>query len=365
MSVALTLCRGRSHDDYYFERPHLITAEPPPRPYVDVSRPEIARRIINKEVLRRAFLGLPLDYSGDNVHGEFGTVGDWAQCRPTVADWISRNAQAIHQICRVILRRTEMESPERAAVVEHDVCTQLLTSIDDVADHRKSAPHQALSERLAAFGVLPMFGLPTKTRYLFHRRPSKWPPEFGRIDRDLEIAISQFAPGAQTVKDDELHTAVGVVDFRPNAGEVVMYPDPLGQFDSVGICRQCQALVEAPVRTGGCPYCTAAPGADGYRVVDLSEPPGFSTWWVDPCRVHGGVRIHAAFPARKNRRWGSHLNDASKLPTSGADPLRFTGSTTTTATTSSSANSGARTSGSSTTPYRSLCGIFRRLNAHA
>ncbi|NJN08181.1 MAG: hypothetical protein HC815_09350 [Richelia sp. RM1_1_1] len=35
MSVALTLCRGRSHDDYYFERPRLITAEPPPKPYVD------------------------------------------------------------------------------------------------------------------------------------------------------------------------------------------------------------------------------------------------------------------------------------------------------------------------------------------
>ena len=291
MSVALTLCRGRSHDDYYFERPHLITAEPPPRPYVDVSRPEIARRIINKEVLRRAFLGIPLDYSGDNVHGEFGTVGDWAQCRPTVADWISRNAQAIHQICRAILRRTEMESPERAAAVEHDVRTKLLTLIDDVADRCKSAPHHALSERLAAFGVLPMFGLPTKTRYLFHQRPSRWPPEFGRIDRDLKIAISQFAPGAQSVKDDELHTAVGIVDFRPDAGEVVMYPEPLGQFDSVGICRQCQALVEAPVRTGGCPYCAAAPGADGYRVVDLSEPPGFSTWWSIHAEFRGGFEF--------------------------------------------------------------------------
>ena len=40
MSAALTLCRGRSHDDYYFERPRLITAEPPPTPYVDVRRPK-------------------------------------------------------------------------------------------------------------------------------------------------------------------------------------------------------------------------------------------------------------------------------------------------------------------------------------
>ena len=32
LSVALTLCRGRSHDDYYFQRPERINADPPPQP---------------------------------------------------------------------------------------------------------------------------------------------------------------------------------------------------------------------------------------------------------------------------------------------------------------------------------------------
>ena len=58
MAAVLTLCRGRSHDDYYFERPELITAEPPPTPYVDVSREEIAQRVISKEVLEAC---LPAD----------------------------------------------------------------------------------------------------------------------------------------------------------------------------------------------------------------------------------------------------------------------------------------------------------------
>lgn len=311
MSVALTLCRGRSHDDYYFERPQLITAEPPPRPYVDVSRPEIARRIIHKEVLRRAFFGIPLQYSGDNVHGEFGTVADWGQFRSTVAAWMSRNAQAIHEICGAVLRRTAMESPEMARDIEEAVRTDLIATIDDVTNHRNSAPHLALSERLAAFGILPMFGLPTRIRYLFHQRPSRWPPEYGTIDRALEIAISQFAPGAQTVKDDELHTAVGVVDYRPVAGRPEMHPDPLGRFDSVGICRQCQALVETPTPTAGCPYCTAAPGPDGYRIVDLSEPPGFSTWFAINSEFRGGfeftprslrARMGAGIPASTAHR---------------------------------------------------------------
>ena len=61
-------------------------------------------------------------------------------------------------------------------------------------------------------------GFPTRVRLLFHEFPKAnqggWPPERGVVDRDIDIAISQFAPGAQTVKDDELHTAVGIVDFR-------------------------------------------------------------------------------------------------------------------------------------------------------
>src|SRR5205823_6167375 len=139
-------------------------------------------------------------YSGDNVHGEFGAIGDWAQYRPTVAGWIAAHPQEIHEICGAVLRRTTMESPGSAMDIEETVRAGLIPAIDGVADHRNSAPHLALSERLAAFGILPMFGLPTRIRYLFHQRPPRWPPEYGTIDRPLEIAISQFAPGAQTVK---------------------------------------------------------------------------------------------------------------------------------------------------------------------
>jgi len=70
LSLALTLCRGRSHDDYYFQRPARITADPPPPPYVDTSRLQILRRVLAKEVLRRAFTGFGLcnGNAGDSMH---------------------------------------------------------------------------------------------------------------------------------------------------------------------------------------------------------------------------------------------------------------------------------------------------------
>jgi hypothetical protein len=282
MSAALTLCRGRSHDDYYFERPQLITADPPPRPYVDVTRPEIAQRVVAKEVLRRAFEPVLLPYSGDNVHGEFGTVQDWATThRAVVASWISSNAAAIDDVCRAVLRRTAMDDESGVRTMTDYIQFSMLARIDAVA--AQGPRFVALSERLASRGVLPMFGLPTGVRYLFHEPPSRrggWPPERGVIDRDIEIAISQFAPGAQTVKDDKLHTSVGVVEYWPIGGVPTQMSNPLGLANQVGICRQCQALVEQPATTGGCPYCSAARSDTGYRVVTFTEPPGFCTWFA-------------------------------------------------------------------------------------
>lgn len=293
MSAALTLCRGRSHDDYYFERPRLITAEPPPRPYVDVTREEIARRVVNKEVLRRAFEPLQLPYSGDNVHGEFGLVADWQGHRASVARWIDSNSPTVQEICRALLMRTALATPTNVAAMVNYINTSLLPIIDQHAQN--SLPHHALSERLASHGVLPMFGFPTRVRFLYHGGPPRadagWPPERGVVDRQLDIAISQFAPGAQTVKDDQLLTSVGVVDYYPSGGTVRTSPDPLANPVQVGFCRRCQALVENPAPAGGCPYCAAPRGKDDYRTVDLSEPPGFMTWWSAEAEYNGAFEF--------------------------------------------------------------------------
>lgn len=314
MSVALTLCRGRSHDDYYFERPRLITADPPPRPYVDVTREEIARRVVNKEVLRRAFQGLALPYTGDNVHGEFGTVGQWTAHRAVVQAWIAGHARDIQNICQAVLRRTAMDSPPGISAMVSHVLNSLVPTIDDKASDPESLPHLALSERLASLGVLPMFGFPTRVRLLYHEYPrvreGGWPPQRGIVDREIEIAISQFAPGAQTVKDDELHTAVGVVDFRPSGGTAVPEPDPLARTVSVGVCRLCQALVEPPSASGGCPFCSAARRDGGYRApVDLTEPPGFNTWWSIKAEFSGGFEFT---PRALRARLGAMLKNPTQ-----------------------------------------------------
>ena len=224
LAVALTLCRGRSHDDYYFQRPDRITSERPPQPYVDLRRRAIALRVLNKEVLRQAFvdLGLFVGDGGDNVHGEFGDAVNWNQppnaataatVEQLVAGWITANAPVIERTCDVLLVFAPQLQAERQAMLDF-VRQHLVNEVTQVANDARFT-QDSLSERLANAGLLPMFGFPTRVRILFHDDPNRareWPPE-NSVDRDLDIAISQFAPGAETVKDGVVHTAAGVAHY--------------------------------------------------------------------------------------------------------------------------------------------------------
>jgi DEAD/DEAH box helicase domain-containing protein len=61
-SVALTFCRGRSHDQYHFEPPAEITGGIPAAPFLAMDQEDIALRLMAKECLRRAFLAAGLGY---------------------------------------------------------------------------------------------------------------------------------------------------------------------------------------------------------------------------------------------------------------------------------------------------------------
>ncbi|MGD0905043.1 MAG: DEAD/DEAH box helicase, partial [Terracidiphilus sp.] len=287
LSIALTLCRGRSHDDYYFQRPERITAEPPPQPYVDLSRESILKRVLVKEVLRQAFAALQISSgSSESVHGEFGDAASWSQPPtgatggPSVADlvngWIRQNGAAIERVCDVLLTFAEPVLLNHKPSLLDWVQNGLVGEISAVAANNQLYAQDALSERLANGGLLPMFGFPTRARLLFHSDPTRshrWPPD-DAVDRDLDIAISQFAPGAETVKDGIVHTAVGVAHYRRRGNQILPEPNPLGDDTPIGTCSYCQAVSLNPAPgTTICPVCQQPT----FAIVPVTQPRGFRT----------------------------------------------------------------------------------------
>lgn len=286
LSIALTLCRGRSHDDYYFQRPERITAYPPPPPYVDLRRERIFRRVLVKEILRQAFNAIGfLNGASDSVHDEFGDASAWNQqafgfnigqsVANVVNEWIQQNGAIVEHICDVLLAFAEPELLSQRASLLIWVRQQLIGSITEIANSQLYT-QSALSERLANAGLLPMFGFPTRTRYLLHVDPTHsvdWPSE-DSIDRNLDIAISQFAPRSETVKDKIVHTAVGVAHYRKIGGRVREEPNPLGNDILIGTCRNCQAVgMNLTLGSIICPICLTP----NFNIIPIVQPRGFRT----------------------------------------------------------------------------------------
>ena len=297
VSIALTLCRGRSHDDYYFHRPLRITSDIPPQPYVDMRRDNIIKRVLAKEILRQAFysLGFFSRIGRESVHGEFGSVSEWnsvpsmnnqnTEQESTTADliqsWIHQNSNEVARICDVLLVYADAAlKKNRESLINYGM-NELIPKITATSTDQRYKQTD-LSERLANAGVLPMFGFPTRNRLLFHERPIRnypWPPD-DVVDRELDIAISQFGPGAETVKDGLVHTAIGVVDYRPEGHRVVEMSDPLGSAIKIGLCGKCQAVDGSQQPPASCVVCGATSNQDpGYRVINLAQPAGFRTWY--------------------------------------------------------------------------------------
>jgi len=138
--------------------------------------------------------------------------------------------------------------------------------------------HPDLSERLAEFGVLPMFGFPTQSRYLFARRPVNarpWPPQ-SAVQRDLRMAVSEFAPGNEIVIDKMVYRSIGLIDIYPSRGQLDYYRDPFGEIRVVGLCERCKNVQEDPGEA--CDNCGAA--GDDFRHVQLCKPAGFRAEWT-------------------------------------------------------------------------------------
>lgn len=258
-SYSLTLCRDRTHDDYYYNHPERITGDPPPSPYLDVGSESIVRRVASAEALRRAFLSIPPgqrpEHTPESTHGTFGRVEDWAgRHRAPVQSWLATSAE-VGAVVAALTAYTGTSGEDRGRL-EDWLRRSLVGEVDRVCAER-TYTHPELSQRLANAGVLPMFGFPTSVRALYFKRPESLSDSgLAQVaDRSLDIAVTAFAPGAEILKDKQIHTCVGFVawDFRRRPPAAA---DPLADSLRVLRCESCGAVqVVTSLDPAQCPVC--------------------------------------------------------------------------------------------------------------
>lgn len=275
LSFALTLCRDNTHDDYYFVRPDRMTGDIPPRPFLDLERPKIVRRVIVSEVLRRGFLRLGSkgpDPVGASIHGNFGKREDWLTFRGSIEHFLNSSSD-VDEVTQRLSAKTGLLDAQIQEIVRW-IQQNLLAEIDAAAiDESVGTSH--LSEALATRGILPMFGFPTKVRSIWDRAIKRQTQlkDAAISDRPLDMAISGYAPGAQIVRDGWVHTAVGFAAYAPQGIKAVSI-DPLGYEHQIKQCvnQFCRAyLLDSSQQH--CEVC----GSQGMKESVLFEPLGFRT----------------------------------------------------------------------------------------
>ncbi|WP_199619859.1 DEAD/DEAH box helicase [Paenibacillus alkalitolerans] len=289
LSVSLTLCRGRSHDDWYFDNLDKITGEPSPQPYIDLQSKKILSRVVNKEILFYAFKETGIsgeDIGGESVHGQFGNRNDWSSVKDRIQTYLSssdgmRRLDSIIQALSIKAKISEEDKTTLKMFITSGMFTDEISRIAN--DTRYSS--NALSENLAAAGLLPMFGFPTRVRLMHHGRKSSYTSvqnlDSETVDRDLEMAINDYAPGSEVVKDKVKHRAVGVAHYWIQGNRVMAESNPLGEVKSIALCKDCHMLFDKNP-PAECPSCRGILDAveSSYKSVRISEPLGFRSDWI-------------------------------------------------------------------------------------
>ena len=261
-SFVLTLCRSRSHDLHYFRHPEAITGDAPPPPFLVKRLPRIAERLVCKDQLIAAFRLLEQQHRdetggfwlGDlvkpvDIHGDFvpaailkneNLLKNWEQ-------WFHKALQSSD-----VQRKIEYTLDAIQRGNHNDFLPQSSKELwKEIIEHKEAVGGNTagLAAHLANYGLLPMYGLPTRERELVLGKGKSSTEPTENLSRDLEIAIYEYAPGNVLIHDKQDHRCIGLT---PRIG-----------FSFTGNRRkpELQTLSDYPwdrrFRLGQCPKCWA------------------------------------------------------------------------------------------------------------
>ena len=272
-SFVMTVCRSKSHDLHYFRHPNEITGDPPPPPFLTLSLEMIAQRLVRKVWFVEAFRRLRQEKSAAGVawpvdglrrpdnHGEFFSV---AWLKTNGSEWLPAIRRALDQSSNerdmFALACAAGDAAKQQAILAPLTIDGAINSIEKVlADPAMQG--KGLAEAFAEQGMFPMYGMPTRTRQLATRpvKDREGDVDFASMDRDLDVAIQEFAPGKYLIQDKRRYFTAGFAGqliARPGKpAEFESRPPDLGEHRTLVKCRVCEAWGSSVVDDTDCPGC--------------------------------------------------------------------------------------------------------------
>ena len=281
LAISLTFCKGQSHDEYYFRNNLLMVCEKTPNPKLDLEVDKILLRVILKNSIFSVYQAnekLGEAVKEQKVHGGItsGKFGSVSSFRSSFDEMLS----SFDEMRNELLLITKGVAPERKEKACQDILDRTRAQlVDDIFPQldtfaERYGSEYSISEILALEGFFPLFGMPVRNTMLIHDDPnrepneSKFPIERGIIDRSMDIAISEFSPESELIKDKKIYRCVGVAwpeaTISKSGKTWIKSSNPKNPKPQT-VCRNCNtiAFVEADI----CERC----GTAGERFLKLTS----------------------------------------------------------------------------------------------
>lgn len=306
VATVVTYAQNRNHDQYYYSDPPRIVSDPPRIPRLYLENAVIAQRHVRALVLQYFFLQWGPTSSPATVRGllsAWGSVGDFSRNNghQEMGQWIRQNRVALVKCCKEVV----------AENYYGELPTWVTSLADEVQQKLQNQPTSAdVLGALLEMGYLPRHAFPIDVVSLYTEAPPMGAAANYRergVQRDLGIALSEFAPGAEVIRNKRIYQVVGLYDpFRFGAPNYI----PDSRFVE---CRDCRAVTSTAL-TAPSPVSCEVCGSGNLLLLPHLRPPGFCSEWsgseAGGQRYKGGGRERAGTSTPAQLAVGEYAADS-------------------------------------------------------
>jgi ATP-dependent helicase YprA (DUF1998 family) len=284
IASVITYAHGTSHDSYFYDNPAKIITGDVEVPVVYVENQQVLRRHINAYLVQRFFhetvqagtktyqlfeaLGTVEQFLTDTFECSFSNLVTWLKdnqliLQDEIKSWVPKFSYGLNEDIEVEVSCTVDQSVDTFIQVLND--TLPINDFKQREDlerlRRESLENQleeSLLECLIGRAILPRYAFPTDVVAFWvskYRHPGA--PAYKREfeyqpQRDLQIALSEFAPGSSLTIDKYRYMSAGL--YSPYASDVGV---TLEKAESYTACADCGyvSLQEDAETLVDCPCC--------------------------------------------------------------------------------------------------------------
>lgn len=256
LSTIVTFCEDGPHDTLYFNNPVSMFRGDPRKPWIDIESKKLLQRHLNMVILQE-FLAKKCS-SLDKISAA-SFVDDYLKEFYTFADEYEVRDEDILMPPNVIfdfdIFRTELQNELKILKEKRDAHPELF----GVEEHLNANDAKSLLDALYEEGIVPTYSFPKNvvSTYIADTNGKL----IYEVDRGLDIAIGEYAPGRAIVVDKQTYQIGGI--YHPGSerrrGQALTparaYVEDPNYLKSVLSCPECGWFGLEAEKIKECPFC--------------------------------------------------------------------------------------------------------------